>query len=68
MERELLKYSAESMDAALREVREGRMTCFAASKTFGVPVLHFVTNSLAEVLKEGRWVLIQSSLGLRRLR
>ncbi|KAL5467063.1 hypothetical protein EMCRGX_G031235 [Ephydatia muelleri] len=37
MERELLKYSAESMDAALKEVREGRMTCFAASKTFGVP-------------------------------
>ena len=37
MERELLKYSAESMDAALKEVREGRMTCYAASKTFGVP-------------------------------
>ncbi|KAL5471620.1 hypothetical protein EMCRGX_G029757 [Ephydatia muelleri] len=37
MERELLKYSAESMDAALKEVREGRMTCFAASKTFSVP-------------------------------
>ena len=37
MERELLKYSAESMDAALKEVREGRMTCFAASTTFGVP-------------------------------
>ena len=39
----------------LKEVREGRMTCFAASKTFGVPrSIHFVTNSLAEVLKEGR--------------
>ena len=37
MERELLKYSAESMDAALKEAREGRMTCFAASETFGVP-------------------------------
>ena len=40
MERELLKYSAESMDSALNEVSEGRMTCYAASKQFGVPVLH----------------------------
>ena len=37
MERELLKYSAERMDSALKEVREGRMTCYAASKIFGVP-------------------------------
>ena len=37
MERELLKYSGESLDEALKEVREGHMTCNAASKTFGVP-------------------------------
>ena len=57
------------MDAALKEVREGRMTCFAASKTFGVPrsTLRDKLSGI-EVLKEGRWVLIQSSLGLRRLR
>ena len=32
-----MKYSGESLDEALKEVREGHMTCNAASKTFGVP-------------------------------
>ena len=32
-----LKYSTESMDSSLKEVREGRLTCNAASKTYNVP-------------------------------
>ena len=32
-----MKYSTESMDSALKEVREGRLTCNAASKTYNVP-------------------------------
>ena len=32
-----LKYSPESMELALKEVRDGRMSRNAASKAFGVP-------------------------------
>ena len=37
MERQYLKYLTESMDSALKEVREDRLTCNAASKTYNVP-------------------------------
>ena len=37
MEQRYLKYSVKSMESALRELREGHMSCKAAAKAFGVP-------------------------------
>ena len=37
MERQYLKYSIQSMDSALKEIREGHLTCNAASKIYSVP-------------------------------
>ena len=36
MEQRYLKYSVKSMESALREIREGHMSCKAAAKAFGV--------------------------------
>ena len=40
MERQYLKYSTESIDSAFKEVREGRFTCNAVSKTFIIYSVH----------------------------